>query len=166
LEISLANLDDGLALTKRTLRHLGAPQGSELHVVHTSVVPIVDCLAVLTDQELWGIADSHVRGEAVASRLQAVKLCDVDSPPGAYFTTQLVGPVDGILLGSGGFFVDRNDGAITEFGSGELYKACAAQHGGRFPSELQVTPAVVRFLIAKRSHAVVAAPKHWWQFWR
>lgn len=42
VEISLANLNDALDLTKRTLRQLGVPKGSELHVLHTTVVPIVE----------------------------------------------------------------------------------------------------------------------------
>lgn len=42
LELSLANLDEALALTKKTLRQLGAPKGSELHVFQTTVVPVVD----------------------------------------------------------------------------------------------------------------------------
>lgn len=42
LELSLANLDEALALTKKVLRQLGAPKGSELHVLQTTVVPIVE----------------------------------------------------------------------------------------------------------------------------
>jgi hypothetical protein len=43
LEIRLANLETGLELTRRTLRSLGAPRGSELHFARECVVPIVDC---------------------------------------------------------------------------------------------------------------------------
>jgi hypothetical protein len=42
IEISLADLEGALELTKQTLRKLGAPKGSELRYAREVVVPIVD----------------------------------------------------------------------------------------------------------------------------
>lgn len=42
VELGLANLDEALDVTKGTLKRVGAPAGTELHVFAFSIVPLVD----------------------------------------------------------------------------------------------------------------------------
>jgi hypothetical protein len=69
-------------------------------------------------------------------------------------------------LGDGGFFVDRREGVISKFGSGDVVEACRAldpKHG--FIPDMQITPPVVRYLLEHCSDSPLEPPsKKWWQF--
>ena len=126
---------------------------------------------MLTDEEIEQLAQSHLRAterammsSTASIRLELVKLCELDAPSGVYYGTQLKEPVDGVLLGTGGFFVDRDRGRVQEFGSGELSEACRAENP-RGWGDLAVTPAVVRFLLTHHADEVLSR-RSWWQFWR
>ena len=112
---------------------------------------------MLSGRELDQVAQTHVEAMEAAMtrsgapiRLQPKKLCDMGDPPGAYYSTKVLNPTDGLLVGGGGFFVSSHDGQVQEFGSGELSEACRAENPHRWLA-LEVTPAVVRFLLAQRA---------------
>ena len=112
------------------------------------------------------LAEAHLRTYHEPGGLQVVPLCELDDPPGVYYGVRLVDPGDGILLGDGGFFVHRRDGAIRKFGSGDVVEACRAldsKHG--FIPDMEISPPVVRFLLEHYSESPSVRPsKRWWQF--
>ena len=125
---------------------------------------------MLSDQEINDLARAHVRGHDVSRAggrvLEAVKLCVLEDPPGIYYTIRFVEPADGLLLGGGGFFVDRSEGVIREFGSGEVFEACRVLDPERAYA-LEITPAVARFLLKHVAEPSFARhPREWWQFWK
>ena len=127
---------------------------------------------MLSTGDLDRIAQAHVEAAEAAMirrdasvRLGLVKLCDMDDPPGAYYSSKLLVPTDGLLLGGGGFFVSSQDGNVQEFGSGELSEACRAENA-RGWATLEITPAVVRFLLARRAEELASSHRRWWEFWK
>jgi len=81
-----------------------------------------------TDQELDEIAQDHVRG-AYGQRVVAEPQCDVEDPPGRYFSLEIGTAKDhhGLrgegIVGHAGLFVDRRSGEITHFDPGHCMAA-------------------------------------------
>jgi len=131
---------------------------------------------VLSDGEIQSISElhfnEHYRPQALSAAarpmLQLIRVCVLDNPPGVYYGVRMAEPEEGLLLGDGGFFVDRRDGGIHKFGSGDVAEACRAlepRHNG-IPT-MQVTPAVVQFLLEHIDRRRLAShSKRWWQIWR
>jgi len=119
---------------------------------------------VLSDDEIERIAESHVRSaehslsRAGRYRLELVKHCDVDVPAGLYFTMRVVAPAGDSLIGPGGFFVDRSNGTIEAFGSGELAQAVAIVYANEPLATRRITPAVVKMLFRQRSPDAIPEP--------
>ena len=130
---------------------------------------------MLNSQQLHQLAEAHIRAHeqristhGVSVRLQVMKLCDLEHPPGAYYGVHVAEPASGLLLGGGGFFVSSHDGRIREFGSGEMVAACRSLYPEREPMQsAEITPTVVRFLLEHSSEPFMApSPKRWWQLWK
>ena len=150
---------------------------------------------MLNDQEIHGLAEAHLRstygphlpGVEPVRRFALVRQFELTDPPGVYYTVRVLpkvhqpvsgDPFDGLLLGDGGFFVDRKTGSIRCFGSGEVFWTQFALAARRGPVDLarpNEGPSVVQYLLthppdAWRSllpasvHGVGA--KKWWQFWK
>ena len=124
---------------------------------------------MLSDVEIEGIAESHVRSEErklLASgnqlRLELVRHCDVDTPSGVYYTMRVVEPPGERSFGPGGFFVARANGALEEFGSGELVEAMSLVSARERVRPSEITPAVVKMLFRQRSpDAIPESPFNW-----
>lgn len=116
---------------------------------------------MLSDQEIEAIARAHVKAEQNAMsrpnnplRLEPEKNCDVEDPPGIYYSTRVLDPPGDTLFGSGGFFVSRATGVVTVFGSGELIVALGMAGSGNAYSR-EMMPAVVKILFRQRSPEAV-----------
>jgi len=139
---------------------------------------------MLSDQEIRTLAEAHLQqayrtratGLEGSQGFELIRMFDLDDPCGVYFAVE---SSDTILLGDGGFLVDRSEGSILHFGSGDLVRASRALNpgpmsnpGSMFP---QVTPSVIQFLL---KHPEEASPssvgasayqgvsRKWWQFWK
>jgi len=150
---------------------------------------------VLNDQEIHGLAEAHLRTRygphlpdvEPVRRLALVRQFELADPPGVYYTVRVLPkveqptsghPFDDLLLGDGGFFVDRSTGAIRCFGSGEVFWTQFALAVRRDPVDLGGPgdgQSVVHFLLthapdAWRSLVPTsvhgARAKKWWQFWK
>lgn len=71
---------------------------------------------MLRDDKLWKIAEEHV-DDYYPEGLAPVMLHELRDPPGLYFGTN-GDPLT--LTGDGGFFIDRRNGIVTHFGSGDF----------------------------------------------
>src|SRR5512144_1012297 len=99
---------------------------------------------MLTDRDLDSLANVHAGSlsHPTGPRLVAVRRFALGSPSGFYYSLKVESKgeeshrlEDTLLVGSGGFFADRNTGVITDFGSGEVFytsAALASKAGVRF----------------------------------
>ena len=130
---------------------------------------------MLDSQQLRQLVEAHIRAHeqristhGVSVRLQVMKFCDLEHPPGAYYGVHVIEPANGLLLGGGGFFVSSHDGRIREFGSGEVVAASQSLYPERGPTQsAEISPTVVRFLLEHSSEPSMApSSKRWWQIWQ
>src|SRR5437879_10633759 len=102
---------------------------------------------MLTDHDIDDLARTYVRkrygpvlpGIEPLWERQIIKHFDLEDPPGAYFTVAMPPKDPGksgssafpgdVLVGDGGFFIDRCTGTARHFGSGELVHASSIVSG-------------------------------------
>ena len=145
---------------------------------------------MLTDDEIDRLAQAYVLrhygpilpGVRPLWDRQIIKHFELAEPPGAYFTVRLL-PTDAtttepILLGDAGFFIDRRDGTVRHFDSGEFLQASSIVTGidvrlgaGVFTNDPNAVRYILTHTLETLRSDLDAAPhrpvaKRWWQRWK
>ena len=152
--------------------------------------------SMLTDDDIDDLARTYVRkrygpvlpGIEPLWERQIVKHFDLEDPPGAYFTVAMPPRAPGksgssafpgdVLVGDGGFFIDRRTGTVRHFGSGEFVHASSIVSGSPIHLGASAAPdhrQAVKYLLTHSTEMLRAdldalreprSAKRWWEFWK